>query len=69
MSNSDIFAHVYSRTGNNLKELVYYTTKQDEFMKMLNGALEKYNVFPIEINFYEDRGWIDCKKILKDFKK
>lgn len=69
MSNSDIFTHVYSRTGNNLKELVYYTTKQDEFMKMLNGALEKYDVFPIEINFYEDREWTDFKKILKDFKK
>ncbi|WP_083816269.1 DUF695 domain-containing protein [Flagellimonas ruestringensis] len=69
MSNSDIFTHVYSRTGNNLKELVYYTTKQDEFMKILNGALEKHDVFPIEINFYEDREWTDFKKVLKDFKK
>lgn len=69
MSNSDIFTHAYSRTGNNLKELVYYATKQSDFMEMLNGTLEKYDVFPIEINFYEDREWTDFKRVLNDFKK
>lgn len=69
MSNSNIFTHAYSRTGNNLKELVFYTTKQSDFMEMLNRTLEKHDVFPIEINFYEDREWTDFKRVLNDFKK
>ena len=68
MNKSDIFTHAYSRTGNNLKELVYYTTKQDDFMTMLNRTLEKHDVYPIEINFYEDKEWTDFQKILNDFK-
>jgi hypothetical protein len=24
--------------------------------------------YPIEINFYEDKDWIDLKKVLEDFK-
>ena len=69
MTGTDIFTHVYSRTGNNLKELVYYTKIQDEFMSMLNKTLEKHDAYPIEINFYEDKEWTDFKKILKDFEK
>lgn len=65
----NIFTHVYSRTGNNLKELVYYTTKQDEFMRTLNRILEDHDVYPIQINFYEDKEWTDFKKVLNDFKK
>ncbi|RDY57860.1 DUF695 domain-containing protein [Flagellimonas nanhaiensis] len=68
MNETDIFTHAYSRTGNNLKELVYYTTKQDDFMTMLNRTLEKHDVYPIEINFYEDKEWTDFQKVLNDFK-
>ncbi len=69
METSDIFVHAYSRTGNNLKEFVYYSTSQDEFITMLNKTLEKHEKYPIEINFYEDREWSDFKKVLEDFKK
>ena len=63
------FTHVYSRTGNNLKEFAYYSTNQDDFMKMLNKTLEKHSAYPIEINFYEDKEWSDFKIVLKDFSK
>jgi hypothetical protein len=69
MSTSKIFRHVYSRTGNNLKEFAYYTKSQDDFMVMLNNTLKKHAEYPIEINFYEDKEWSDFKKILSDFKK
>ncbi|WP_422081408.1 DUF695 domain-containing protein [Ulvibacterium sp.] len=69
MDKTDIFTNAYSRTGNNLKELVYYTTKQDDFMAMLNRALKKHDIYPIEINFYEDKEWTDFKKVLNDFKE
>jgi hypothetical protein len=69
MSSSKIFTHVYSRTGNNLKEFSYYTKSQDDFMKMLNITLEKHAEYPIGINFYEDKEWSDFKKVISDFKK
>jgi len=65
---SDIFVHAYSRTGNNLKELVYYSKSQDDFITMLNNALKKHERYPIEIDFYEDKEWSDFKKVLDDFK-
>lgn len=69
MGLSMIFTHAYSRTGNNLKELVYYTTKQEDFMAMLNRALESHEEYPIEIDFYNDKDWSEFKKVLKDFDK
>lgn len=69
MESSKIFTHAYSRTGNNLKELVYYTTKQDDFMALLNRTLESHDDYPIEINFYEDKEWTEMKNVLKDFNK
>jgi hypothetical protein len=32
--------HAYSRTGNNLKELVYYIADRDRFMEAFNEALK-----------------------------
>jgi hypothetical protein len=69
MLSSKIFTHVYSRTGNNLKEFTYYTKSQDDFMKMLNKTLKKHAEYPIGINFYEDKEWTDFKKVISDFKK
>jgi hypothetical protein len=60
--------HVYSRTGNSLKELVYYIPDRDEFMKEFNEALKDRPVYPIEINFYEDREWKDFQQILEMFR-
>lgn len=69
-SNSDDnnFKHAYSRTGNNLKELVYYSKSQEIFMQKLNNTLSNHERYPIEIEFYEDREWNEFNKLLKDFK-
>jgi len=69
MEKTDIFTHAYSRTGNNLKEFVYYGTNQDEFMNLLNKTLDKHEEYPIEIKFYEDKDWTEFKKVLEDFKE
>jgi hypothetical protein len=63
------YQHAYSRTGNNLKELVYYSTSQDDFMASFNKALTTHERYPIEIFFYEDPEWKEFKKLIKDFKK
>jgi len=60
---------VYSKTGNNTKEFAYYCTKQNEFMKVLNQALQHHEAYPIEINFYEDVAWVDLKKRLNALNK
>ncbi len=69
-SNSDnkLFRHAFSRTGNNLKELVYYSSSQEEFMQNLNRTLSKHERYPIDIDFYEDKEWSEFKKLLNDFK-
>lgn len=69
MESSNVFTHAYSRTGNNLKEFVYYGTNQDDFMNLLNKTLKSHKEYPIEISFYEDKEWIEFKKILEDFKE
>ena len=60
--------HAYSRTGNGLKELVYYIANRDEFMGAFNNALRKHPRYPIEIKFYEDREWDDFQKLRGLFK-
>ncbi|GAB5382104.1 MAG: hypothetical protein Alis3KO_36170 [Aliiglaciecola sp.] len=64
-----ICTHIYSRTGNNLKELVYHIRDDEEFLKALNTALSSHERFPIEIIFYEDKEWKDFKELLNDFNK
>ena len=61
--------HAYSRTGNGLKELVYYIADRDEFMAEFNNALRKQPGYPIDIKFYEDQAWEDFQKIRELFKR
>ena len=61
--------HAYSRTGNSLKELVYYISDREQFMKAFNNALRDRPRYPLEINFYEDRAWEDFQKILEMFRQ
>ena len=61
--------HAYSRTGNGLKELVYYIPDRDQFMAAFNGALREHPRYPIEIKFYEDERWEDFQKIRGRFKR
>ena len=69
MEKSKSYIHAYSRTGNNLKEFVYYSKGLDEFMTLLNEELQSHERYPIEIDFYEDPEWSELKKILEDFKE
>ncbi|OYY40582.1 MAG: hypothetical protein B7Y56_15850 [Gallionellales bacterium 35-53-114] len=69
LANNKFCIHAYSRTGNNLKELVYYISDQEQFMSAFNKALAKHQEYPIEIKFYKDPEWEDFLKLLKDFSK
>ena len=68
LENKGVCKHAYSRTGNNLKELVYYTEDQEKFLTAFNHALANQPRYPIEINFYEDQSWEDFQRILARFK-
>jgi hypothetical protein len=69
MEKSKSYVHAYSRTGNNLKELVYYSKGLDEFMSLLNETLQNHETYPIDIDFYKDPKWTGLKKLLEDFKE
>ena len=69
IENDRVLRHVYSRTGNNLKELVYYINDQDKFLEAFNTTLSDHPRYPIEINFYQDADWEDFKRLLNDFAK
>ena len=49
--------HSISKTGSNLKELIYYIHDRDSFLERLNMALRAHERYPIEITFYEDPDW------------
>lgn len=69
IENDQVLRHVYSRTGNNLKELVYYINDQEKFLETFNKALSGHPRYPIEINFYQDSDWEDFKRLLNNFAK
>lgn len=56
--------HAYSRTGNGLKQLVYYVPDRDRFMSALNQALQDHPRYPIAIKFHEDREWKEFQDVL-----
>lgn len=62
------YVHAYSRTGNNLKELVYYSVGMDGFMASLNETLKGHERYPIEVDFYNDPEWTEMKTLIEDFK-
>jgi hypothetical protein len=49
--------HAISKTGSNLKELIYYIRDKDNFMERFNAVLRTRELYPIEINFYHDPEW------------
>lgn len=63
------FVHAFSRTGNNLKEFVYYCKGLDSFMLLLNETLQNHEPYPISIDFYDEPDWNEFKKLLDDFKE
>lgn len=69
IENGNLLRHVYSRTGNNLKELVYYIHGQEEFLVAFNKALIDHSRYPIKIEFFEDKEWKDFQRTLQCLKK
>ena len=65
----DFCRHAFSRTGNGLKELVYYVADRDAFMSKLNAALCNHPRYPIEIDFYDDPQWDSFIGLLNAFRK
>ncbi|EOD78866.1 hypothetical protein D515_02373 [Grimontia indica] len=63
----ELYFDVYSATGNDLKEFVFYIADREIFMKQFNEALSGHEVYPIEVNFYQDKEWSDLKKLQADF--
>ena len=51
--------HTVSKTGNGLKELVYYIHDRETFSERLNAALDGQPRYPIDIAFYHDPEWQD----------
>jgi hypothetical protein len=49
--------HRVSKTGNGLKELIYYIHDRDAFTERLNAALDGQPCYPIDITFYHDPEW------------
>ncbi|MEZ8278576.1 DUF695 domain-containing protein [Vibrio cyclitrophicus] len=68
IANNSFIKHAYSRTGNNLKELVYYIADNDKFLEYFNEEASGKQKYPIEINFYKDEQWTELQGLLKDFK-
>lgn len=57
----------YSRTGNNLKEFVFYISNRYLFLNKFNDMAKGKPRFPIEIKFYDDPSWSDYESLIKDF--
>ena len=66
---AELCRHAYSRTGNGLKELVYYIPDRDQFMAAFNHALTEHPRYPLEIKFYEDKDWEDFQNLRGRFKR
>jgi hypothetical protein len=62
-----LYLNVYTATGNDLKEFVLYIANREQFMANFNQALNGHPVYPIEINFYEDKAWSELEKLQSDF--
>ncbi len=62
-----LYFDVYSATGNNLKEFVFYIADRERFMANFNVALNGHPTYPIEVNFYKDAEWADFTKLHADF--
>lgn len=59
----------YRRTGNGLKEFVFYAEDQSQFLAELNQLLATHPTYPLQIKFYEDPTWSDFEKLTADFRK
>ncbi|MDH3738163.1 MAG: DUF695 domain-containing protein [Alphaproteobacteria bacterium] len=63
LQENELAVQVYGRTGNGLKELVYYIGNRDEFITAFNQALSDQPRYPLEIEFFEDANWGDLRTV------
>lgn len=55
-------------TGENLREWIYYTKSEREFMTRLNVALRGQKAFPIQIHAAPDPHWTSYERFKSDVK-
>ncbi len=58
---------IYSATGNNHKERMFYVSDRKQFMEQFNQALKGHPQYPIQIRFYQDEKWSDLESLQKRF--
>ncbi len=63
LQEAGLCVQVYTKTGNGLKELVYYIGDREEFMRAFNEALADQPIYPLEIEFFEDPEWSDLQTV------
>lgn len=63
LQQAELCVQVYTKTGNGLKELVYYIGDREEFMRAFNEALADQPRYPLEIEFFEDPEWGDLQTV------
>ncbi len=62
-----LFKLVYTATGNDLKEFVFYISERDIFTNAFNDALAGHERYPIGIVFYQDSNWSDLNELQQNF--
>lgn len=62
-----LYLDVYTATGNNLKEFVFYIADREAFMESFYKELEQHPDFPIEIRFYKDEHWSELANLQGGF--
>jgi hypothetical protein len=56
-------------TGENLREWIYYTKSEEEFLQALNGALAQQSRIPIEIHVAPDPEWSTYERFREGVRK
>ena len=67
LQENQLCVQVYSKTGNGLKELVYYIGDRDIFMHAFNQELAAQPRYPLQIEFFHDPEWGDLQTIHRVF--
>lgn len=60
---------VYTRTGNHLKEMVYYLRSREQFLSRFNEVMSDKPRYPIEMRFFEDEEWQDFLELVEAFQQ
>ena len=61
--------HAVHRTGNGLKEFIYYYNDEELLMREFNNVLAPHERYPIDIKFYQDPEWQEMHRHIDMLKK